>query len=255
MSLLLIDAGNTRLKWARLTEGRMDSHHAAAVADWDSSQFAARLIGRRIPARIVVSSVAGPQIGRRLVAAARLCGAPAPQFVRSQRAAAGITTQYREPWRLGVDRFVAVIGAHHLAAGEPAMVASIGTAATIDLVDGRGRHRGGAILPGPKLMVNSLLQQTHGIRRRAQGRAAGSGGDLFARSTREAIEQGALYAVAAAIDRGVEDALAELGRKPLVLLTGGAAGAIKALLRNSCVSIPDLVLHGLAVWAHHVGPV
>jgi type III pantothenate kinase len=254
---LLVDIGNTRVKWARLVDGRLGKQHAAANAGWRADDYARRLIGRswRHPeGRIVVSSVAGDQVNRLLIAAARQAGAPAPEFVSSERSAAGITTEYLEPWRLGVDRFVGAVGAHHLASGHAVCVANIGTAMTIDLIDGSGRHRGGAIVPGPALMVNSLLRQTNGIRQRAIGGRNGLK-SLFARTTRTAIGQGALYAAAAVIDRAIEEAHTQLGSKPLVLLTGGGSAAIKPLVRNTAVSLPDLVLHGLAVWAQQTPPV
>jgi type III pantothenate kinase len=251
--VLLVDIGNTRVKWARLMDGRMGKQHAAPNAGWDAGRYARRVIGRgwaRGEGRIVVSSVAGARINQLLVAAARRAGAPAPEFVTSERSAAGITTEYLDPWRLGVDRFVGAVGAHHLASGQPVCVVNVGTAMTIDLVDGSGRHHGGAIVPGPALMVDSLLTQTNGIRRRATGGPSGIT-SLFARTTRTAIGQGALYAAAAVIDRAIEEARGKLGSKPLVLLTGGGSGAIKPLIRNTAVSLPDLVLHGLAVWARH----
>jgi type III pantothenate kinase len=251
--LLLVDIGNTRVKWAPLVDGRMGKQHAAANAGWDAGQYARRVIGRgwtRGEGRIVVSSVAGKQINQLLVTAARQAGAPAPEFVASERSAAGVTTEYLDPWRLGVDRFVGAIGAYHLASGQPVCVVNVGTAMTIDLVDGSGRHHGGAIVPGPALMVESLLTQTNGIRRRAMGGPSGVT-SLFARTTRTAIGQGALYAAAAVIDRAIEEARALLGSRPLVLLTGGGSTAIKPLVRNTSVSLPDLVLHGLAVWARH----
>jgi type III pantothenate kinase len=251
--LLLVDIGNTRVKWARLVDGRMGKQHAAANAGWDAKQYARRVIGRgwaRGDSRIVVSSVAGSQVNELLVAAAGQAGAPVPEFVASERSAAGVTTEYLDPWRLGVDRFVGAIAAHHLASGQPVCVVNVGTAMTIDLVDGSGRHHGGAIVPGPALMVESLLTQTNGIRRRATGGPSGIS-SLFARTTRTAIGQGALYAAAAVIDRAIEEARAQLGSRPLVLLTGGGSAAIKPLIRNTAVSLPDLVLHGLAVWAQH----
>jgi len=107
--LLLVDIGNTRVKWARLVDGRMGKQHAAASAGWGARQYARRVIGRGWAGRegrIVVSSVAGKQTNQLLVAAARQAGAPAPEFVGSERTAAGVTTEYLEPWRLGVDRFV-----------------------------------------------------------------------------------------------------------------------------------------------------
>jgi type III pantothenate kinase len=332
LSLLLIDIGNTRVKWARLVGGKMSPQQAAANAGWSASDYARKVIGRgwassakpagrsaaapdatsahrsaaaadvgssprtaaveadatrarrstgvaarvlrarqtapapsladRAPRgadveadigagadRIIVSSVAGDEVNRALTNAAHRVGAPTPEFVASERTAAGITTDYIDPWRLGVDRFVAAIGAHHLSSGQPVCVVNIGTAMTVDLVDGSGRHRGGAIVPGPALMVSSLLTQTNGIRRRAKGGPDGAAG-MFAKSTRNAIGEGARYAAAGVIDRALEEARFLVGTRPLVILTGGGSADIKPLIRSTCVSLPDLVLHGLAVWAH-----
>jgi type III pantothenate kinase len=266
--LLLVDIGNTRVKWARLVEGQMGKQNAAANAGWGPRQYG-RVIGRgwvlgRAPPksgavagsganRIVVSSVAGDDVNRSLIAAALEAGAPAPEFVTSERSAAGITTEYLDPWRLGVDRFVAAIGAHHLASGQPVCVVNVGTAITIDLVDGTGRHHGGAIVPGPALMVSSLVTQTNGIRRRATGGPVSASG-MFAKTTRSAIGEGARYAAAAVIDRAIEEARIRLGSRPLVLLTGGGSADIKTLIRGTSVSLSDLVLHGLAVWARQISP-
>ena len=199
--------------------------------------------------RIIISSVAGDKVNRALIAAARKAGAPTPEFVTSERSAAGVTTDYIDPWRLGVDRFVAAIGAFHLGSGHPVCVVNVGTAMTIDLVDGAGRHRGGAIVPGPALMVSSLLANTNGIRVRAKGGPDGATG-MFAKTTRNAIGEGARYAAAGAVDRAIEESRLLVGNRPLVLLTGGGSADIKPLIRSTCVSLPDLVLHGLAVWAH-----
>ena len=292
MILLLVDIGNTRVKWARLVAGQMGKQQAVANAGWGAREYARRVIGRgwalgrgaarREPAatlgvgarqtgsrradvvgageigasaadRIVVSSVAGDEVNRSLVAAAQAAGAPIPEFVASERSAGGITTDYLDPWRLGVDRFVGAIGAHHLASGQPVCVVNVGTAITIDLVDGAGRHHGGTIVPGPALMVSSLLTQTNGIRRRATGGSDGATG-MFAKTTRNAIGEGARYAAAAVIDRAIEEARIRLGCRPLVLLTGGGSADIKPLVRSTAVSLPDLVLHGLAVWSRQTSP-
>src|SRR6185437_3966355 len=137
---------------------------------------------------------------------------------------------------LGVDRFLGVIAAHHLAGSRGACVVNAGTAVTLDLVDGRGVHRGGAILPGPRLMIEGLLQRTAGIARRARGASRGTGSSrgasragrraasLFARDTAAAIEQGAAHAVAGAVERAIAASRRQLGgAAPLVILTGGGA--------------------------------
>ncbi len=126
---------------------------------------------------------------------------------------------------------------------------------TIDLIDADGGHRGGLIIPAPALMVATLFARTHGIYRRAQGGGSDRGAArLFARSTRAGVVQGARYAAAALVDRAGEEGRALLGRKPLVVLTGGAAAAIRPLLKSPCVGVPDLVLRGLAVLARGEAP-
>jgi len=248
VNVLLVDIGNTRVKWTRFDGHKLGPLHAASHAGWGGEDYARRVIGSvRGLERIVVASVAGDRVSRSVTLAARRARAPAPEFVASERHGGGITVGYIEPWRLGVDRFVASIGAFHLAKGKPVVVVGVGTAMTLDLVDARGRHRGGAIIPAPTLMVDTLLKNTNGIRRRAQG-GAGGGNSLFGRSTRAAIMQGSRYAAAALIDRAVGEARALVGgrKPPLVMLTGGGAPSVQPLVRSTCNSVPDLVLQGLA---------
>jgi type III pantothenate kinase len=244
---LLVDIGNSRIKWAWLTDGRLGKAQAAEYSGWKARDFARRVIGsRRNIERILVSNVAADAVSDALAAGARLAQAPAPERVTTQRHACGVTIGYLDPWRLGVDRMLAMIAAHRRFAGRPVCAVAVGTAMTIDLVGPDGRHWGGAIIPAPPLMVASLLDSTNGIRRRAQGGASGKGRALFGRSTRVAIEQGARYAAAAAVDRAVREAKELVGRKPQLVLTGGGASDIRPLIRSKSVLVPDLVLEGLA---------
>jgi type III pantothenate kinase len=245
VSILLVDIGNTRVKWARVANGRLTRQRAAVHEGWRAEDFAQVVLARaRGIERVIVASVAGAQVDRRLIAAARRASGVVPEFVVSARRLGGVTTAYAQPWRLGVDRFVAVIGARKLAPRSPVCVVDVGTAMTIDLVDAHGRHVGGAIVPGPRLMVESLLRNTSGILKRSGGMSAGR--TLFARDTRAAMELGARYAVAAVVDRAVQEARAALGVRPRLLLTGGAAPAIHPLVRSAHSNVPDLVLRGLA---------
>jgi type III pantothenate kinase len=246
MTTLLIDIGNTRIKWARLDGALPGKGRAAVHSGWRASDYARRLFASaRGLERVVIASVAGSRVNEALGAAARRARAAA-QFVTVPRRGGGVSVGYLEPWRLGVDRFAAAVGAHEIFRETPVCVVGVGTAMTIDLVDADGRHRGGVIVPAPNLMVETLLANTHGIRRRARGGAVGGKG-IFARSTRDAIVRGSRYAAAALVDRAVEEASGLLGREPLVVLTGGEAGAVRPLVRSRCVAVPDLVLRGLAV--------
>jgi type III pantothenate kinase len=250
VSALVVDIGNSRIKWAVLEGERLGKAQAAEYSGWRAQDFARRVIGsRRDVERILVSNVAADEVSDALAAGARLAGAPKPERVTTQRRACGVTIGYVDPWRLGVDRLLAMIAAHHRFAGRPVCAVAVGTAMTIDLVGGDGRHRGGAIIPGPTLMVSSLLDGTSGIRRRAQGGAGGRGPALFGRSTRAAVEQGARYAAAAAVDRAVSEARALVERIPKLVMTGGGATALRPLIRTTSHLVPDLVLEGLAFWS------
>jgi len=248
VTALVVDIGNSRIKWARYAGGRLGKARAAVHSAWRAADYGRRMFRNGPqPQRVLIASVAAPRVSRALAAAARRAGVKV-QLMRVPRRAGGITVGYAEPWRLGVDRFAAAVGAHQLFRGVAVCVVGVGTAMTIDLIQADGRHRGGVIIPAPALMVDTLLAKTHGIRRRARGGAAG-GAALFARSTRAAIERGARYAAAALIDRAAEEARLLIGRKPLIVLTGGEAPSVRPLVHNPCVGVPDLVLRGLAVLA------
>jgi type III pantothenate kinase len=249
VTVLLVDIGNTRIKWASF-DGRLGFQEAAAHAGWGPEDFARRMIR---PAgeltRLLVASVAGPALDQSLVRGAQMEEAPYPEIVQTTRKAGGITVGYLEPWRLGVDRFVAAIGAHRLFPKKPICVIGVGTAMTVDLISAAGRHLGGAIIPAPRLMVESLLQNTDGIRRRATSGRLGRGRGLFGRSTRAGIVQGSRYAAAATIDRAIAEAQKRVKQVPLAVLTGGGARDLQPLVQGPTRLIPDLVLRGLAVLA------
>ncbi len=253
MAILLIDIGNTRIKWARFDKGRLGARRAAIHADWSVDDYTRRVIGAaRGVTRILVASVAGKNVDRTLAQATRRAGIRC-EFVSVPRRAGGVTVGYLEPWRLGVDRFVAAVGAHHLFKGVPVWSVGVGTAMTLDLIAADGRHKGGVIIPAPALMVDTLLTRTSGIRRRAQGGALGAKG-LLARSTRAAIRQGARFAAAALIDRAVTEAESLIGKRPFVVVTGGESASVRPLLKSAAAGVPDLLLKGLAVLAQQRPP-
>ena len=245
---LLVDIGNTRVKWATLRGSTQSRMQAAAHQD---SGLALRALVRDAPrdvSRVIVVSVVDEALSRVLDAATRRRFGVVPEYISSSRRACGVTNSYRDTWRLGADRWVSAIGARALAGGRGVVIANAGTALTIDAVTAGGRHRGGAIVPGPKVMVESLLSGTHGIRRRAQGGDA-SVRSLFATDTASALAAGSQFAAAAFIDRAVAEAARVFRSRPVLFLTGGAAPMLERHLETRARAVPDLVLRGLAVFA------
>jgi len=250
LKVLLIDAGNTRLKWTTLRGARLGRERAL---DWNMRNLdrVARAVLRTKAERVLVCSVAGAAFDRALRRAARGAGQRAPQFVRSTRRAAGVRNGYLETWRLGADRWVAMLGARSLIPGRALCIVDAGTALTIDLMDSHGRHRGGLLVPGPTLMVDSLLNDTAGIRVRAgrNVRGARRAGAMFGRSTRAGLLAGSTMACAALIERALAEARRELKARPLLLLSGGGAAQVAPLLSVAHRRVDGLVLQGLALLA------
>ena len=246
MNTLLVDIGNTRVKWAILRGTKLGRMHAALH---EGKPAALRALVRAASSvdDVVAVCVAGAHLERALAAAVRQRFGFTPRFIRSTRQAVGVRSGYRETWRLGADRWVGAIGAFAFARGA-VVVANIGTALTIDAVTAKGKHLGGAIVPGPSTMIESLLAGTHGIRRRARGGVV-STRSLFAADTASALGAGATHAAAAFIDRAVAEAAAKMGARPVLVLTGGAAPALKGYIKSRAHVVPDLVLRGLAVLA------
>lgn len=249
---LLIDIGNTRIKWARLDERGLGAASAAVHASWSREQARAQLTGSlERPERVLVSNVGGTRIGELVSDVIGEVWGIRAEFLQSTAVARGVRNAYPEPDKLGVDRMMAMIGAHAM---YPRLVcvASVGTAMTVDAVDARGQHLGGLIVPGPDLMISSLLKNTSDIAVRAQQGNVGAG--LFADNTLGGITQGAAHALASLIDRSVATLQRAFGETPTLLLTGGASERVAPLIEARGEIVPDLVLRGLAVLSQEPGP-
>jgi type III pantothenate kinase len=251
---LLFDAGNSRLKWALVRDGRLGRQQARPLAD--IAGFSRWL--RTAPgfARAVGVNVAGTRVEKQLRSALRAGGRAAPEFIASSAAAAGVVNGYAKPLQLGADRWAALVAAWHRAGCyRTVCAASIGTAITIDLVDQDGYHRGGLIAPGPSMMLDALLGRTADIAARAAApaprrRRPPPGHELvapLAETTSEAIEEGCLAAAAGFIDRTINQITRRLGVRPVLFITGGAGGPVVERLRSACKPCEDLVLRGVAM--------
>jgi type III pantothenate kinase len=245
MTRLLVDVGNSRVKWARLEQGVLGEQQAAEHGGWSLGDWRAALFECEPVTRVVAVCVAGDATFAALDAAARAATGHTVERVTTRREAAGGVNGYAAPSLRGAGRWVAAIGAYRHVRGA-CVVADIGTAATIDVVGPDGRHRGGYIVPGPRLMVASLLEGTSDLETFRASSPPPAGCAPFADNTRDAIERGCRVALAAWIERCVADAAGLVGAAPRLVLTGGAMGEVRPWLRGPVESLPDLVLRGLA---------
>lgn len=237
MSEWLFDLGNTRLKCAPLrADGTVGE--VVALAHADLAGLAAVLPADGTVAHVASVASADLKLDLLEVLARRFRRIA---IARTQPMCAGLRIAYAQPDRLGVDRFLALLGTH-VAGRSPALVVGVGTALTIDLLDRDGVHRGGRIAPSPALMRAALHARAPHLPE--------SGGCYaeFADDTDAALASGCEGAAVALVERSQVAAAALLGAPPRVLLHGGGADALLAHLPAATVA-PRLVLDGLARWA------
>lgn len=243
---LLLDIGNSRLKWGLLEDGHLRRTGDITHARLHDSGFSA--LTARLPRRldkVLASNVAGAGFARRLSGVIGIHCDRNIQFARCERTAHGVTIGYRQPRLLGVDRWVAMIAVRAEFRGAVCIV-DAGTAVTIDALDSNGNHLGGQIIPGLVLMGTALRSDTIGIsdvKRAPQDPRPGMA--MFANNTDAAVHNGAINAVCGAIERAVRTLRAS-GHRTRIVLTGGDASRILKQLGDKALHRPHLVLQGLA---------
>ena len=258
---LLVDVGNTRVKWARLVRDRLGRQSALVHSGRLSRTTLAPLLASLRPGMpVLMVSVAAPAVTRQLLALLKGAGAGPVHQLRSETRRQSLRNAYRDPRRLGADRWAAMLGAvSEFGLGQPLLVVSAGTAVTIDLIAAGGRHLGGMIVPGANLMLISLLGETAGIARSAGTSKPAALADRvrqtrhsaapFARDTADGLQNGVAMALVGLVERSQREATHLCKGPPLLVVTGGGARLLVRYLRIAHELDERLVLRGLAAAA------
>lgn len=250
---LLVDVGNSRVKWAFGTAGRFVAQ-GVTLRD-DGAGLRPLLEAGHVPDDIRIANVAGAEAGVRIAASLEERFHIAPVFAGSASTGAGVRNGYTDSGQLGVDRWLGICAAFARYRA-PVCVVGAGTATTIDLVTDSGEHQGGLILPGIELMQSALWGGTGDLARLSMATDGSVAGELPAgialgRDTAAAIRYGALQATASLV-RTCMDSFSTSSSSgttpPVLLVTGGAAPALQAALTGFRLEYrPQLVLEGLAL--------
>ncbi|MBB6189624.1 type III pantothenate kinase [Rhodanobacter sp. MP7CTX1] len=240
---LLLDLGNTRLKWALQQGGDWLAQGSVA---WDEA--VERMLSEAWstapqPIAVYGASVVDAAREQQLAACVASAFRAEVTWLRTPASACGVRNAYAEPQRLGVDRFLAMVAAYADGRG-PCVLASVGTALTLDALTADGRHLGGLIAPGPQLMQQSLLDATARVRPERPGEIL-----ELADNTADAVASGCWQAAAALVERFATRMAGRLGDASTLILGGGDAGRLAPLLSLPAQLSHDGVLRGLAVWA------
>ncbi len=240
---LLIDIGNTRLKWGITHAGQLIIGQALVNHRLDRADLVAAWKVLATPRCIGIACVSGNWL-------ADLAQSVATELwpdvdiirVKSKASEFGVRNAYRQAEKLGVDRWLALVAArHHYQL--PACIVDCGTAITVDLIDAEGVHQGGLICPGLALMKKSLTQNTAALQLDETQLNKADYAPGLANFTGAAIHSGALYAACGLI----EHVLKRQVNPVQLIMTGGDAAVVAPQLGIKSIIDTDLVLRGLSV--------
>ena len=242
---LLIDMGNSRLKWAVTTGGQLMAGQFLVNNRLNRDELVRLWKGLYHPRRIAISCVGANQLLELVQSVVNELWLDVEIIlVKPQAQAFGVINAYPQPQKLGVDRWLALIAAWQKYHG-PVCIVDCGTAITVDFIDAGGHHQGGLISPGLALMKKSLDRGTEALLYNETDEIAGYCASeplaMLANVTEAAIYNGTLIAAVGFIEH-------VLAKQPLprqLILTGGDAALIASHLNVTSIIDPDLVLRGL----------
>lgn len=239
--ILELDCGNSSIKWRTLDRNGVVRARGAAtscvelIAAVDAGDGSALSICRMVSVR----SEAETEGIRGAVAQA--WSIPV-RLVQPAQSLAGARNGYADFRRLGLDRWMAIVGAYDHVKGS-CLIFDLGTAATADYVTAAGQHLGGFICPGAAMMCGDL--RTHTRRIQFTGDQADRDFRRPGTNTGDAVRRGAVLMLRAFVEDQLKLGATWLGASFDVFVTGGDAMLVEDLLPNAHF-MPDLVFLGLA---------
>jgi type III pantothenate kinase len=244
---LLIDAGNSRIKWAKCVDMHL-LEDGAILHQENALPLLQKFLTQHRPQRIILVHVLGSDFEYGIKQYAKVHSIPL-LIVHSHSDAYGIHTHYLQPQRLGADRFVAMAAAYQVTQQHACIVIDCGTAVTVDAVNPLGEHIGGMIYPGLQLCKESLTQKAKNLKKLDSTTEKML--DPCAKETLSAINSGCHYGLSAAIDGMCQKMEQKMTCDITKILCGGDSTVIYNLLpqRNYKLT-PDLVIQGLKLIAN-----
>lgn len=244
--ILTIDVGNTRVKWV-LYQGEKIADNG--VFEYSLNTFKDSFIVA-MPSlegvTIFIGNVAGARLEKMLTEVLETSGCKNYVYAQTEAEQCGVVNSYADFSRLGVDRWLGMIaGFHHgkRAEGDSVCIIDCGTAITLDVVDPNGRHLGGVIAPGYRLMRSMLNQKTNDINALETNESVSS--ICLANTTDDAVRQGCAQLLVGGLARMISRYSESQKNKMCCIVTGGDGGWVADLLEVEVVYESMLVNQGL----------
>lgn len=254
---IVVDIGNSRMKWGRVAEGKVvemvSLPHDDALSwkrqiEWWSGRDNCWAIASVAPKPLL-------RFSEWLDAGHFENIILDNQFVLRSSAKLGFTTTVKQIDRIGIDRLLCSIAAfHHSNRRSTSIAISVGTAMTVDFVKEDGIHVGGVILPGPHLMAKSLHDYTAKLPIVEIDPVVPV--RIWGTNTKDCIDLGIASAILGAADQLVWDWFEFAKSPPSIYVTGGDAGYFRNFVFTADVQQlvidPFLILEGIRLAAEQL---
>lgn len=237
---LLIDAGNSQIKWAFSNKGELSDFGQTSHQDLTPLKNA--LSSHQSFQAAFACAVCGPE---KQQAIQNICAVPI-NWQQSASSALGITNHYQNIKEHGADRWFNVLGARFFTQNA-ALIVSCGTAIAIEALTMDNHYLGGSIAPGLWLMQNALKTGTANL-----DRSFGTH-QKFATNTPDALATGVIDAACGNILLLLERLKTHCHpHKVELILTGGDANQLLPFLDKNAKIIDNLALYGLNHWVENI---
>lgn len=245
--MLAIDVGNSRIKWAVISQGVINEHGEAGYSE---SSFETVLSSMGMPElkNVHISFVAKVDLKLKLERWLSARGCEVVVFAKTRARQHGVVNSYKQPENMGVDRWLAMIAAYELcdiASHDAVCVVDCGTAITLDLVDAAGQHTGGLILPGFRAMVGSLIGSASNINISGSLEYSDDLNTGLATSTQESVAKGCARLINEGVSSMVKSCEKNIAGKLHCVVTGGDGEWVAKTLAYENTYNSYLVLQGL----------
>jgi type III pantothenate kinase len=243
---LLIDVGNTRIKWAQFLEDELMNFDAASYIQQSPAMLFNQIWQTmKSPNEVWISCVGAQPIKDELVRWINENWHCPVHFAASTPDNSDVKNGYENPQQLGVDRWLALVAARTLFS-QPVCIFDCGTAITLDILMPDGKHLGGLIFPGLKLLQNSVAQQASLV---TNNKEIYDNNQLVANNTEAGLSVGGFRAALAILTSEQQRVKKEIGDNVVFVITGGDAEVFIPHLTPEYHYLPNLVLQGLAIIA------
>lgn len=245
MTTLLIDAGNSRLKWASFSKGQRSQQQAWPYGEYTPQAgvllHLQTLLSQQAVEQIILVHVLGAAFTQALEA---FCAQAAVHLtiVQSRAGIYGLELAYPNPMHFGADRLVGLLAARQLLGQQAAIIIDCGTAVTIDAIQANGKHLGGVILPGLQLLSDALIRRTQAAHMSA---TPFDHPQVFNNNTLQGMGSGCLLSLVGALEGICTRMQEQMTESAQILLCGGDTELLTRHLRLVHQAYPEALMEGL----------